>query len=94
MKLAHYEADQKFSGSFRIGGWPAVAVRILGWETEPDADTEWTGIEERTGKVVAVIVGDDKKHSVDPDDLIELKRKDYCGECGQIGCQHDRLDRD
>jgi hypothetical protein len=23
--------------------WPGIALRILGWETEPDDDTDWSG---------------------------------------------------
>jgi hypothetical protein len=40
------------------------------------------------------MVGDDREHIVDVDDLTEIAREDYCGVCGQIGCSHDGLDRD
>lgn len=43
--------------------------------------------------VRAVMVGDDREHLVDPDDLIELDEDAYCAECGQIGCTHDGRDR-
>jgi hypothetical protein len=78
----------------RVDGWPAVAVWIRGWQTEPDEDTEWSGYENRTGMLVATMVGDDAQHLIDPGDVITLPREDYCGECGQIGCGHDGLDRD
>jgi hypothetical protein len=29
----------------------------------------------------------------EPDDVVPLEREDYCGECGQVGCSHDGLDR-
>jgi hypothetical protein len=70
-----------------------IAYRVLGWQTEPDEDTEWSGCENRTGMVVAVMIGDDRRHIVDESDLVPIKREEYCGECGQIGCGHDGLDR-
>ena len=33
-----------YPDAVRVAGWPQVAVSILGWQTEPDADTEWTGM--------------------------------------------------
>ncbi len=46
-----------------------------------------------TGRVLVVMVGDDHRHAVDPDACTPIAREDYCGECGQIGCSHDGLDR-
>lgn len=91
-----YEADPETfdKDAYRVRGHEGVAWRILGWETEPDEDTEWSGIENRTGRVLARMVGDDVSFSFDPDDLIPLARRDFCGECGQIGCAHDGYDRD
>ena len=97
MKRPNYEADDAtFSAdAYREKrGKYAVAWYILGWETEPDEDTEWSGIENRTGRVVAVMVGDDARHTFDVGDLEPLPREKYCGQCGQIGCTHDGLDRD
>ena len=37
----------------------AVAWHVLGWETEPDEDTEWSGCYNRTGRLVCQMVGDD-----------------------------------
>jgi hypothetical protein len=50
-------------------------------------------METRTGMVLAVMIGDDHRHRVDEEDLEPLPREDYCGECGQIGCRHDGMDR-
>lgn len=70
--------------AYTAAGWGAgVAWRVYGWETAPDEDTEWTGIEERTGRVVAVMVGDDRRFTFDPDDLTPLDDLAYCAECGQ-----------
>lgn len=88
------EPATEFTGRFQVNRWPAVAVYVLGWETEPDEDTEWSGYENRTGNVLVVMVGDDARHSVDPDDLQPIKRGDFCGECGQIGCHCDGYDGD
>ena len=88
----HYEEDEtKFSGNFSVKGYAGIAWYALGWETEPDEDTEWSGTENRTGKVVAVMVGDDRHFSVDEDDLTPLAEEEFCGSCGQIGCGHGRL---
>lgn len=93
MRRAGYERDTDLDGAWREVRGPAVAWRILGWETEPDEDSEWSGIEVRTGRVVAVMVGDDSKHSFDPDDLVAIDREAYCGGCGQLGCGHDGVER-
>jgi hypothetical protein len=52
---------------------------VLGWHTEPDEDTDWTGYEVRTGQLVVVPLNelgyDDAQHwLVDPDEvlLVEL----------------------
>lgn len=45
------------------------------------------------GQVAAIMVGDDRVHMLDPDDCTVIDRERFCGECGQIGCGHDGLDR-
>lgn len=74
--------------------YDGIAFRVYGWETEPDEDTEWSGIEQRTGRVIAVMVGDDRRHSLDPEDFTMIDDLDYCAECGQIGCTHDGRERE
>ncbi len=87
--------ESEHRGAYMVDGWGAgIAWSVLGWETKPDADTEWTGYEVRTGNVVAVMVGDDRHFSIEPDDLTPLLREDYCGECGQVGCTCDGYDRE
>ena len=94
MRSTNYESDPTFDDKhYMVKGWTGVAFYVLGWQTEPDEDTEWSGMENRTGQLLAVMVGDDYRHVVDPDDLTELDELDYCGECGQIGCTHDGKDR-
>ena len=48
---------------------------------------------EDSDRVIVVMVGDDKRHTVDKDNCTPIEREDYCGECGQIGCSHDGYDR-
>lgn len=43
--------------------------------------------------MTVVMIGDDVPHKVDRDDFKEVAREDFCGECGQVGCAHDGLDR-
>ena len=64
-----------------------VAFRVIGPETVPDEDTEWSGYENPTGRVVLHMVGDDRHFSFDPEDLIALSDEEFCGGCGQIGCR-------
>jgi hypothetical protein len=45
-----------------------------------------------TGRVRAVMVGDDREHIVDTDDLTEIGSDGYCAGCGQTGCHADRRD--
>lgn len=82
------ESDSEYftADYYRVSHYPGIAFYALGWETEPDDDTEWTGIENRTGNVVMVMVGDDRKHTFDPDDIEPLPADQFCRDCGQIGC--------
>jgi hypothetical protein len=71
---------------YRVADYPGIAFYVLGWETEPDEETFWSGYEVQTGRVLAVMVGDDYRHSIDPDDLEPLSPLEFCRDCGQIGC--------
>lgn len=89
MSRNNYEIDHDSfpSDYYQTAIYPGISFYVLGWETEPDEDTEWTGMENRTGRVLAVMVGDDYRHSLDPDDLQPLANDQFCRDCGQIGCQ-------
>lgn len=71
---------------FKVSGYDGIAFYFHSLETRPDSDTEWTGIERETGNVLMVMVGDDRRHSVDPDDIELIPEDGYCPSCGQIGC--------
>lgn len=45
-------------------------------------------------RVTAVMVGDDTPWLIDVEDLVKIDREDFCGQCGQVGCTHDGLERD
>lgn len=87
MRRTHYEDAPDFDApAYRVSGEAGIAWRVLGWETEPDEDTEWSGIENRTGRLVCVMVGDDRKFTFAPEDLTPLDEDEYCPSCGQTGC--------
>jgi hypothetical protein len=87
----NYETDdQTFpADAYAVEGWSGIAWRVLGWETEPDEDTEWSGCENRTGKIVCRMVGDDRDFVFEPEEVSPLNEEDYCGGCGQVGCTAD-----
>ena len=86
----HFEIDDtRFpAAAYTVKGYSGIAWHVLGWETEPDEDTEWSGFEVRTGNIVAVKVGDDRRFTFEEDEITPLAREEYCGSCGQIGCGH------
>ena len=43
--------------------------------------------------VYMIMVGDDHKHVIDPEDVTIIDPDAYCHECGQIGCTHDGRER-
>lgn len=84
------EKPDPFPGAYAVDSvCKGVAFYVLGYEVQADDDTEWTGILERTGRLVAVMVGDDRRYVVDEEDVRRLKRAEYCGSCGQMGCGCD-----
>ena len=87
----HYEdAPEYAADAYTVASWGAgIAWSVYGWETEPDEDTEWSGYEVRTGKLVVCMVGDDRLFAVDPEDVAALADDAFCRECGQVGCCHD-----
>lgn len=103
------EKSIDFSARYMVEGWRGVAYRLLGYakvwepsmfigtddqgedyEYEEPGEGEWV---DDTSRVIAVMVGDDHKQTVDIEDLTVLGELDYCSECGQVGCSHDRRDR-
>lgn len=82
--LAAIEDDGEYphGASVTVSDYPGIAWYVS--HIQPTDD----------GRVVCVMVGDDRYFVFDREDLRPLAREDYCGSCGQIGCTHDGLDRD
>src|SRR4051812_18660462 len=108
-RFPEYEVDDKAfpAEAYMVQGYRGVAWRVYGWEIEhvipepwQDEETgEWYDYydepeERRTGRVVCVMVGDDRRFTFDPEEVTPLGDLDYCASCGQIGCEHDGRDRE
>ena len=94
MRPEHWDEDPAWDGAWTVRGYRGVAWRVLGWELWADEDTEWSGCYQRSGWVLAHMVGDDRYSRFDPKDLTKLDDEDFCHECGQVGCTHDGLERE
>jgi hypothetical protein len=92
----HFEPDAEAfpAEHYTVSDYRGVAVYVLGWETEPDEETEWSGYENRTGRAVYVMVGDDRRLTCDPEDLAPLAEDGFCRGCGQTGCGHNVVELD
>ena len=77
-----YSADP----AYKCYGNNGIAYYYCGRETKPDMDTEWTGYEIETGNALMIMVGDDKRHAIDPEDIELIPANSFCRTCGQIGC--------
>jgi hypothetical protein len=86
---------------YTVAGYEGIAFYYVGDEMETyweyygdeneDGDTDYyeEECEAPTGMVLMVMVGDDRKHSIDPEDVTELPEDAFCRSCGQIGCGHN-----
>ena len=93
-KLSEAPFEFDFDSAYRADGWSdGIAWSVYDYESVPDEDTDWTGYECATGRVLAHMVGDDRLFAFDPDDLTPLAEEDFCHVCGQVGCTHDGYDR-
>ena len=99
-------ADIDFNARYSVDGYKGVAFWLDGYAKEDVAGEDYFDGEgnylysdeseevDNTDYVMAVMVGDNKRHKVDVDDLTKLDDLDYCASCGQIGCTHDGRERD
>jgi hypothetical protein len=76
------EADEDFprGTTVTISGESGVAFHVL----EVSSDGE---------RLHVRMVGDDRVHTIYRDDVDLLDREDFCGQCGQVGCAHDGMER-
>lgn len=81
--------------AFRIDGFPerwepyTALVPSEDGEELVEVDTgegEWVEQDESCGRVIVVMIGDDRRHEVDIEDLSPLADNEVCDSCGQIGC--------
>ena len=76
-----------FDARYRVEGYRGIAFYLDGFVRYRGSDYEWSGLKyEDRSRVRAIMVGDDRVHEVDVDDLTPLADGDYCKDCGQIGC--------
>jgi hypothetical protein len=67
----------------KVDGRSGVAWHVLYVERRPNGDES----------VHCQMIGDDRSEPFNRDDLTVIEREDFCGQCGQLGCEHDGLDR-
>lgn len=94
-----------FEAHYSVDGYKGIAFFLAGYEqtwepytclvTDPDTGEEYEEpIDEgewvdNTDAVRAIMVGDDRVHIVDVDDLTIIEEDSFCRECGQVGCGHN-----
>lgn len=82
--------------------WAALDAESYGgvafYFAGPECASHWSAggeeyEEDETGNALMIMVGDDRRFSIDPDDITPLEDLAYCASCGQIGCTADDRDR-
>jgi len=88
-----------FDARYRVTNMPGVAWYLVGF-LEEMKEVEWTELDENGEAfycydvepvindtlVRAIMVGDNREHIIDVDDLVKIGDDEYCSCCGQIGC--------
>jgi hypothetical protein len=96
-----YYSAKGFSGcALHIVGYPKVWESYTTFETDPETGKEYE-VETDEGEfsenpdgpiVIVRMVGDDRDFEMHRSDLTRIKRADFCGGCGSIGCGCDAYD--
>lgn len=98
-----YFRSPRFAGvALRVVGYPRVwepyttfvADEETGEEVEVETDEGEFTTDPDGPRVLVRMVGDDHNFEVERDELHALKRSEFCGGCGQIGCGCDPYDGD
>lgn len=93
---ARYRHSDFRGVALRIHGWVKTWEPYTGLTTDEDGtefeeeipgEGEWVD-DVAGGRVLVIMVGDDRKYTVDLEDLEPIEDHEYCHECGQIGCGH------
>lgn len=86
-----------FNAAYTVDGYRGIAFRLIGYAPMPQdaGDDDWGDFEPEDDetRVIAVMVGDDRRHVVDVEDVTVIPEDAYCAECGQMGCTADGRDR-
>lgn len=77
------DGDAFVGSTVSVSGYEGIAFRIDSVSLPFPAD-----------RVQAHMIGDDRTFEFDRDEVVVIPREAFCGECGQIGCTHDGLDRE
>ena len=85
MKLADITTDNRY----KVEGYNGIAFYFAGHVMDRYMDEYGDVDEEQSGMVYMIMVGDDHKHVIDPEDVAIIDPESYCHVCGQIGCTHD-----
>ena len=71
---------------FAVESYPGIAFYFHSREVSIEFYED--GCYDETGFANMVMVGDDRIHVIDPDEISTIRDDQYCSECGQIGCGH------
>jgi hypothetical protein len=98
------ENNIDFDAHYQVSGYRGIAFYLIGWAVKHEPitclmeDDDGNEYEEECGEwdevpdyenVIAVMVGDDRRHTVALEDLTVIPDESFCRECGQIGCGHN-----
>jgi len=88
IEVTGIERNIDFDAHYKVKGYKGISFYLLGWKADEVENEEFEDIELSPdySTVIAVMVGDDRKHDVDIDDLELLAEDGFCRSCGQIGC--------
>lgn len=75
----------------RYAGQDGMAFVVRGPLLERDSDGV---LEPVDGWLIITAVGDDYRVAAELSELTALAREEFCGQCGQVGCGHDGMERE
>jgi hypothetical protein len=95
IKVNGTERNIDFDAHYKVDGHKGISFYLLGWFAEHELNHIYDEddnngfeleLEPNYNYVVAVMVGDDRKHKVAIEDIELLGEEEFCRSCGQIGC--------
>ena len=84
---AEVEPEIDFEAHYRVKGYEGIAWFLRGYKIEQEHNEfgEFDEVVDRS-RIVATMVGDDRKFIFGSDEIEKIKETDFCRGCGQIGC--------